>query len=68
MELTDQALKLMTPSGFDAAFFLNLKESKTHKEAYEKTESMYQSFFKKCRYSNFESYKKVRNMRISSKN
>ena len=67
MELTDQALKLMTPSGFDAAFFLKLKESKTHKEAYEKTEDLYQSFFKKRRYKSFESYQAVKNLRISSK-
>jgi len=67
MELSDQAIALNTPKGFDQEYFKNLKSSKTNKEAYDKTEELYKSFFKKRRYSSFESYRVVRNARITKK-
>jgi hypothetical protein len=67
MELSDQAVKLLTTAGFDAEFFANLATCKTKKEAYEKTEALYQSFFKKRRYSCFDSYRVARDFRISQK-
>jgi len=67
MELSEQAIKLLTTSGFDQEFFKNLATCKTKKEAYDKTEELYQSFFKKRRYSSFESYRVVRDARITQK-
>jgi len=67
MELTDQAYRILTTAGFDQEFFKNLASSSTQKEAYEKTEALYQSFFKKRRYSCFDSYRKVRDARIRQK-
>jgi len=67
MELTEQALAIHSTAGFDKEYFKNLKTCKTHKEAYDKTEDLYQSFFKKRRYSSFDSYRKVRDSRIIKK-
>jgi len=67
MDLPEHAIKLLSASGFDQEFFRNLAKSKTKKEAYEKTEETYRSFFKKRRYSSFDSYRVARDYRISSR-
>lgn len=59
------AQRLLTTKGFDAEFFRNLATSKTHLEAYEKTEEIYRSIFGRNRYRSFESYRNSRDRRIS---
>lgn len=65
MELSEKALRLLTSQGFDSEYFANLATSNTQLEAYEKTELLYQSFFKKRRYSTFASFKTAHYMRIN---
>lgn len=65
--INEEANALMTPRGFDAEFFRNLATSKTHLEAYLKTEKKYKSYFGKTRYSSFDSYRKSRDQRKDKK-
>lgn len=62
------AQRLMSAKGFDVEFFNNLKISKTHIEAYEKTEKLYHSYFGRNRYKSYDSYRKVRNLRLKAVN
>ena len=66
-ELTIEQQKLLTVKGFDAEFFKNLAISKTHYEAYDKTEELYRSYFGRNRYSSFNSYRNARDNRIKNK-
>jgi|JI10StandDraft_1071094.scaffolds.fasta_scaffold349791_2 hypothetical protein len=53
-------LKLLDFVGFYQRWFEVLKDSKTHREAYDKVEAEYQAFFKRRRYRNFETFQVVR--------
>jgi hypothetical protein len=63
-KIPDEAILLLTSKGFDDAFFKALIGSKNHEQAYLKVEDMYKSYYGKSRYSNFLSYKKIRNRRM----
>ena len=67
MQISLEARKLMTAKGFDAEFFKNLADCNTHRQAYEKTEEKYRSYFGKNRYRSFESFRKARDRRMSIK-
>lgn len=67
MTITNEAQRLLTPRGFDAEFFKNLASCKTHKDAYLKTEETYSNFFGKNRYRSFESFRKARDRRMTTK-
>ena len=61
---TEQIIKFLKAKEFDKQFFKNLITSKSHLEAYEKTEKMYREIFGKNRYKNFDSYRKCRDHRM----
>ena len=46
--------------GFERRYLYNVKNYKTYKEAYDKTEEEYQTNFGKRRYSSYDSFRKVR--------
>ena len=49
----------MSAKGFEELFFCFLDQNVTHTEAYEKAETVHESFFEKRKYSGFESFKQV---------
>lgn len=65
MEISSEQMFLFSKAKeFDKLFFNNLINSKSHREAYEKTEKAYHKIFGKNRYKNFESYRKCRDYRM----
>lgn len=64
--IPEEALRLLKAKEFDVEFFKNLKTSKSHQEAYEKTEELYRSFFRTNKYSSFDSYRKGRDRRLKA--
>jgi hypothetical protein len=47
----------MSADGFKEVFYHYLKDSKTHLEAYEKTEAYHEQFFTERKYSGYTSFK-----------
>lgn len=64
MTLTE---RLSTVRGFLGRYFEHLKESGTQQEAYEKTETEFSEIFRRKRYANYESFRKVKNRIIRQK-
>jgi len=58
-------IQLNSKEGFISAFFEMVPSFKTHIEAYEALESEYESIFNKRRYSNFESFRQVRDRKLT---
>jgi hypothetical protein len=56
-------INLYLPAEFDKRFEFHYRQSRTYKEAYEKTESDYKSLFGLNKYSSYESFKKAYNTR-----
>ncbi len=67
--LPPEALQLLTVKGFDQAFtrLLNNPKLPTQQKAYDVLEEKYIEYFGRRRYSGFDSYRKVRNRRLSRK-
>ncbi len=57
-------IALLSPEGFDEKFWDKAAQTKTYKEAYEKVEEEYQFYFKKRRYSDYNSYRNCRDRRL----
>lgn len=56
---------LLNPSGFNALFEKNLRDLKgTHVQAYEKTEEQFKESFGRSKYSDYNSFRNVRNRKI----
>ena len=51
--------KLATRDGFFAAYFLECKNQKTNKEAFEKINDQYKDLFGQYRYADHDSFKKA---------
>lgn len=51
---------MIRPSGFIAVWFRNLKVSKTHQEAYDKTEDLYSQYFGNRKYRSYESFRSAK--------
>lgn len=52
--------RLLTQEGFIEAFYEQCADYKTHEEAYEGVERLYERYFGKRKYSNFNSFRQVR--------
>lgn len=59
-----EILSLLSPSGYDRKFHENCRITQTYEEAYDLTETEYESHFGKKRYSNYESYRITKNKRM----
>lgn len=57
--IPDNVLKLMTKEGFIELFWSKVVSGMTYRKAYEEVEANHEQAFKKHRYSNFESFKRV---------
>jgi len=62
MDLQD--VRLALPVEFDKRFLKHLQNSQTQKEAYLKTEKEYRSVYNENKYSNFDSYRIARYVRL----
>ncbi len=58
-KIPDSILKLMTKEGFMELFWSKVTSGITYRKAYEEVEVDHEQAFKKRRYSNFESFKRV---------
>lgn len=56
--------RLTLPAEFDKRFSKHLQNSRTHKEAYKKTEADFRSIYDENKYSNFESFRRARYVRL----
>ena len=56
-------IKLVYPREFDKRFWQYVRECRTHKQAYQKTESDYRTVYDKNKYSSFESFRVARRVR-----
>ena len=68
-QFNKNAIQLITARGFDKAFtdMLNNPYYPTQEKAYEALESTYKKHFGRRRYSNFNSYRNARNLRLKRK-
>ena len=57
-------IALLSPEGFDERFWKVASETKTYKEAYEIVEQEHEKYFKKRKYSDYNSYRNCRDKRI----
>ena len=53
--------------GFEKRYIFNIKQTKTYKAAYQKTEDEYVETFGKRRYASYDSFRNVRNRSIKKK-
>ena len=68
MPIIDQKIsKLITTTGFITEYYKQLNGCKTNAEAYQKVEEIYFKYFGKNKYSNFESFRQVRDYRLKKK-
>ena len=67
--LDEKAKLLMTAKGYDKAFTNILSSAKvtTQVEAFQILEQEYKSYFGKTKYTNFQSYRNARNIRLKRK-
>ncbi len=67
-KINPEAINLLTSRGFEKKYFENLgrDDLKTNKEAYEETENTYKKYFGKYKYSNWDSFRRVKNNRMKS--
>lgn len=65
--MDNKILALLTPDGFDERFWDEASKTKTYKKAYEILENEYQSYFKKRRYSDYNSFRNCRDKRLKKK-
>ena len=63
-EIPTNILKLLTPKGFIEYYYKICLEYNTNIEAYEATEKLYYKWFGKNRYSNYESFRIVKNRNL----
>jgi hypothetical protein len=55
-----------SPRGFINRYMQNLNDSATQIEAYERTEAEYKIIFGRQKYSNYESFRRVKNRMMKS--
>lgn len=67
MKYEDHILALQELEGFCRQFYLYCGEYGTQQRAYEATERMFQQYFGKRKYADFESFRQVRNRMLKSK-
>ena len=60
----DHILAMLTFKGFNKKFESFLLEYDTHERAYDATERLFYSKFKKNKYSSFESFQQFRNRKL----
>ena len=58
-KIPDSVLKLMTKESFMELFWEQVASGMTYRKAYEEVEREHENVFRKRRYSNFESFKRV---------
>ena len=61
-------IALLTPEGFDQRFWEVASETKTYKEAYELVEKEYEANFRQRRYSDYNSFRNCRDIRLKKRN
>jgi hypothetical protein len=64
MKIKFEILKLLSMKGFSEKFYDYSKKTKTYREAYEKTEKIYEKNFGKRRYSSYDSFRVVMNRKM----
>jgi len=60
----NKAIELNSTEGFVQIYYRHLANSKTAREAYEKTEEEHRHFFKKNRYASWDSFRVVKNRKL----
>jgi len=67
MSLPKRVIQMIHPNGFDSLFWKEVPKHKTYESAFKKLNSEYQESTGEVRYSNYESYRKARDVRASFK-
>ena len=65
MRYPSEILALLTHAGYDKRYHHHCKNSKTYREAYEKTEKEFSEYYAKRKYASYDSFRVSHNKRLN---